>query len=365
MCAYIGINRYLRKYFFRYPSQVRTCSIPAESSVRRKRKGQESKRGRKKSQTCSQPSSPSVSSTSPTLNSPVDNYSNPEIQNGQVSSTVLGYPNKLNWRYDNYQYNFSNNNNNNGRHDSSHSNIGTPTPSSSPSLPQFSVFKTPYSPDLNNFYNNNNPYQNQNFYYQPPNQTATPLLASFAAQYSNHDSYQVSNPFDDSYRNCATQSSEPSPPLIKDPNEKTFDVFYTDNSECFEDSEIGGVAISLPHGSVLLECAKHELHATTALKNPNRLSPTRISLVFYQHRNLNKSQHGLDEYTEKTKQKLDISLNCSEVEKSVLDLCSLKEDILLRSPTLTTTSLKTMFPMYPCMVTGPFQEQLPYSSENS
>ena len=66
----------------------------------------------------------------------------------------------------------------------------------------------------------------------------------------------------------------------------------TDCTEEFQDIEIGGLALRLPHGSALFECAKAELHATTALRNPNRVKPTRIGLVFYQHRNLDANFHG-------------------------------------------------------------------------
>lgn len=161
---------------------------------------------------------------------------------------------------------------------------------------------------------------------------------------------------------------------------------YVDNSECFKDSQMGGVAIALGHGSVLFECAKHEMHATTALKKPNRLSPTRISLVFYQHRNLNKPKHGLEEWEEKMRlRKLGITttngntsttisniqaqsgINSEDKEKDKdkeVDLAALVKasnvkngkQIMMRAPTLTTVSWTTLFPMHPCMVTGPYQD---------
>nr|CAI5846315.1 unnamed protein product [Callosobruchus analis] len=349
----------------KYPCEVRTCSVPAETCLRRNKKGQEpGKPGRKRKTPTAQACSPSKSSANETPS--VD-----EIQNGQVSSTVPGYPNPQ-WGYDNL---LNLNNSNTYYYKNDMGNCDGYQPASN--LPRFSFFKTPFStmntlnyPAPNSFLKNEYYYNDWNAnYYHPPN-LATPHMNQYASQFSNCPSYHTGNPFDDVYNSNSFLKPPPTPPLPVPPTppslqhpdtkQKVVNVTYTDNLECFQDNQIGGVAIALQHGSILFECAKHELHATTALRNPNRLSPTRISLVFYQHRNLNKAYHGLNEYTEKAKHKSEVGDSPDKLPNDYkYDVSNLANnyDVLMRTSTLPTVSLTTRFPMFPCMITGPFQEQ--------
>uniref|UniRef100_A0A668A4F1 Methylcytosine dioxygenase TET n=1 Tax=Myripristis murdjan TaxID=586833 RepID=A0A668A4F1_9TELE len=151
---------------------------------------------------------------------------------------------------------------------------------------------------------------------------------------------------------------------------KDEDEVWSDSEHNFLDPNIGGVAVAPAHGSILIECARRELHATTPLKKPDRSHPTRISLVFYQHKNLNQPMHGLALWEAKMKLLAERALQRQQ-EAALLGLSQddikalgkkrkwgaldKREGPVTRlASTLHTTSIATVCPYAFTHLTGPY-----------
>ena len=88
-------------------------------------------------------------------------------------------------------------------------------------------------------------------------------------------SQKRSHPFSSLGKKVAQNGAGMPSTSVKLPDSPAREQISVEKSDCAENFgdgnvHIGGLAMALPHGSILFECAKYELHATTALKQPNR-----------------------------------------------------------------------------------------------
>jgi len=64
----------------------------------------------------------------------------------------------------------------------------------------------------------------------------------------------------------------------------------------FEENEEPGIEFFLPDGSFLIESASRENHASSPMLNPDRKNPSRVGIVCFTHKGLQKNNHGYEEY---------------------------------------------------------------------
>ena len=140
------------------------------------------------------------------------------------------------------------------------------------------------------------------------------------------------------YQNAFVRQPENQQNSISSENHKNYENDYgnedistnsSDHDMRWIEHSMGGVGLALSHGSILIECAKQEVHATTRIKKPNRKEPTRISIVFYQHRLMNAKNHGSEEYRKhvehKNAQKAALNADDELVQFDAFDLRMLAE----------------------------------------
>nr|KAF6322961.1 tet methylcytosine dioxygenase 1 [Pipistrellus kuhlii] len=194
---------------------------------------------------------------------------------------------------------------------------------------------------------------------QPPLSTSAPALASSLKEEDGQHSAAAEPPSDAPPSHGPQASTVQKLPHLEE--------YWSDSEHIFLDDEVGGVAIAPAHGSVLIECARRELHATTPVRHPNRNHPTRLSLVFYQHKNLNSPHHGFEKnkikYEAKDKEAKSKKIKVSDQSHQAAnegpelspEVMEMEEEVPSRKAvTLTHDNVVTVAPYAVTHVAGPY-----------